>query len=739
MYSTTARGIPAGTHNQEVRWNEQPGSQVERTTKKSGGSNCQEFSQSYLLFFPKRVRSGSARNAVAGQLLSVGTAVTVFNFNAVRLGVGESCLQGTDSYSDHSTDPLRMGKDRSQMTEKILNLTLEIIYLLIGEQYTVARKTSGETPSSHPSVSGGLSRTQSPIPVPPPHSLTHERHNDQKILELTNKIIQLLTGEVPIRCEDVTVYFSMEEWEYIEEHRGLYKDVMMENHRTLTSPGIHRGGEDVWKECDTQEPLLCVGGTEQSLGVSPTGGISDTSTPERCSSPLCSLDRAEESHSVLQEDQNENQIDIKIEVIEHEEEEEEEEMYVRGDQQCKEEEIPTDISAAETNEDKASTVMSPGRPQGFCQYQPSEKSSGINHQSPPQASTYQPTLQPVPCLQYHGPGSIFSHPDGQTSRNISQGHLIPSPDHIEDNDIRRIPQCENAITTNIHPVHRRADLSSGPSTCGRYFPGNSDFTRITSHSGDQMFAYANYNQRFTLPTNLITQQRRHALQTQFPCYECGKCFPNPPSLAEHWKTHTGAQQYLCSECGKWFVSKSDFAAHQRMHAYERPFFCSECGKCFTQKAELVRHRRYHTGEKLFSCYECGKCFIKKSDFARHQRYHTGEKPFSCCECGKCFSQKADFVRHQRIHTGEKPFPCSECGKCFTLKANLLLHLRIHTGEKPYSCAECGKCFAQKSYLVIHQKTHTGEKPYSCSGCGKCFTQKSSLARHDRIYKHSQKL
>ncbi|XP_063811127.1 oocyte zinc finger protein XlCOF29-like, partial [Pseudophryne corroboree] len=169
-----------------------------------------------------------------------------------------------------------MDTDRSQKTEMIINITLEIIYLLTGEGYTVVRKTSGkfETPSSCPRVSGRLSRTQSPITVPPPHSLIHERHNNQKILELTNKIIQLLTGE---------------EREYIEEHRGLYKDVMMENHRPLTSLDVP----------------------------------SNRDTPERCPRPLYSQDCTEENHRTPQEDQGEdrsNVTDMKVEDIEGEEE-----------------------------------------------------------------------------------------------------------------------------------------------------------------------------------------------------------------------------------------------------------------------------------------------------------------------------------------------------------------------------------------------------------------------------------
>ncbi|CAI9564495.1 unnamed protein product [Staurois parvus] len=98
--------------------------------------------------------------------------------------------------------PMRMGgPDRSHMeTEKILNLTLEIIYLLTGER---------------------SSRIQNPITIPPPPSLIPTRQKTQKILEVTKKMMELLTGEVPIRCQGVTVYFSMEEWEYLEGHKDL--------------------------------------------------------------------------------------------------------------------------------------------------------------------------------------------------------------------------------------------------------------------------------------------------------------------------------------------------------------------------------------------------------------------------------------------------------------------------------------------------------------------------------------
>ncbi|PIO14943.1 hypothetical protein AB205_0105030, partial [Aquarana catesbeiana] len=123
---------------------------------------------------------------------------------------------------DQMMAPMRMEEDRSHMTEKILNFTLEIIYLLTGE----VRRILGGHMTSLLSL---LTKHRPDRRVPPCCSLKPERHNMEKILEVTKKMMELLTGEVPIRCQDVTVYFSMEEWEYLEGHKDLYKDVMMDN------------------------------------------------------------------------------------------------------------------------------------------------------------------------------------------------------------------------------------------------------------------------------------------------------------------------------------------------------------------------------------------------------------------------------------------------------------------------------------------------------------------------------
>ncbi|XP_073518436.1 uncharacterized protein [Phyllobates terribilis] len=186
-----------------------------------------------------------------------------------------------------------MDRDRKKMAERIFHLTLEILFRLTGEDYTVVKKTSSER--CQDPVSEGWGRRLSPITGPPSHPLIHEDINDQKILELTYKMIELLAGEVPIRCQDVSVYFSMEEWEYLEEHKDLYKNVTMEVPQPLTSLDLSR----------------------------------KRTTPERCPRPLLPQECKQEDPNVPQDHQGEDLTHINTT-----------ETYVRGDERCKEE-IPT--------------------------------------------------------------------------------------------------------------------------------------------------------------------------------------------------------------------------------------------------------------------------------------------------------------------------------------------------------------------------------------------------------------
>ncbi|XP_063289961.1 gastrula zinc finger protein XlCGF66.1-like [Pelobates fuscus] len=109
-----------------------------------------------------------------------------------------------------------MNKDKNQMAEKILDLTLEIIYLLTGEDYVIVKKH--DEPMT-------CSSTR-------PYSLTYERKMDKKILQLTSKIIHLLTGE---------------EWDYIEETDD-YKDVMMGNNQPLSTLGVNEDQHGIKNE-----------------------------------------------------------------------------------------------------------------------------------------------------------------------------------------------------------------------------------------------------------------------------------------------------------------------------------------------------------------------------------------------------------------------------------------------------------------------------------------------------------
>ncbi|XP_073540515.1 uncharacterized protein [Phyllobates terribilis] len=585
-----------------------------------------------------------------------------------------------------------MEKDKSAVTEQILYHIMEILYLLTGEDYIIVKKPGRQTTHNNKLlVVEGISRTLGNVLRTPSQSVTSQEETEQKILDLTNKITDLLSGEVPIRCQDVTVHFSMEEWEYIEGHKDLYKDVPMKKHQNtelLDDPIcknslLHNGTSDLLNEDDMTMQ------TESGMENLTMQNISSANFTEKIS--------ACEDGSISNVDHT-NYCCRRIK----------EEPF---DDSCDGEDLPTPHSAVQVHSvhvKEEPVSYDGGHLTNSISYTPTVHTQHHTVEEPsssggPQFNTYTPTdhtlHQSYPHIRELLSTSDETQPNMYISTDHTQHHTVEEQSSYDGKKLIQPNMYAPADPSQypfIHIIEKAASRERGNDA-------NTDH-KNQYPTPDTMEEPSSSNKI------LVSCKDIDMKTLSYPIQQSTSILVKQIIPAFHQKSErkilkkSDGSEHLQMDVDDEKNSSSVYSVRQSDNAMEILYHCPSCQKRFSSNLELARHQVTHSVDKLFLCPICGKSFTELSFLVKHQVIHTDLKLCVCKVCGVCFYSEASLIKHEKTHSS--PVHCYNCGKCFFSKTELEIHKRRHTLEKPYGCHVCGKHFTSKYVHDRHMLCHT---------------------------------
>ncbi|XP_069835656.1 zinc finger protein 250-like [Dendropsophus ebraccatus] len=661
-----------------------------------------------------------------------------------------------------------------ELTQVLLSLTLEILHLLTGEDYGPVTKTPGEY--------GRRSRTQSPI-TESPRSVVDEEDNAQKILHLTRRITDLLTGEVPIRCQDVAVYFSMEEWEYVEGHKDLYQDAMMEDQPPLTASGLpceeRKSLPHVTRPTLTDQPTSCNSDHQKSscrrmceiISKSPTS--QDEKDPSENNVKRISTFVSEEGGGDLTNPHTIEPHSSPQGMVER--------MATQGNLPAKGKigaYTPTDHTPHSPLTYPDTYTHTDHTPHSPLPYPDTYTHTGHTPHSP---LTYPDTYTHTD----HTPHSPLTYPDTYTHTDHTPHSPLTYPDtytHTDHTPHRPLTYPD----TYTHTGHTPHSPLTYPDTYTHtdhtpHSPPTHRKMECAPHEGENILVNILTDHALYTSTCINFEPMDHS---QYPAAHIKV---EPVDHTQYTPTHIKVEpvdytQYTPTHIK---VEPVDHTQYTPTHIKVEPVDHTQYPAAHI-KVEPVDHTQYTpTHIKVepvnHTQYPAAHIKVEPVDHTQYPAAHINSEPISHEEgdltLTNTSSKLANHLQHSYSHikeeedtydgvdatnmsvstdhtqpyppssyTKEEPvsqqgredpdavpfFQCTECSEGFTSRADLIYHQTVHRIEK-LKCPECGKCFSTKSNLCNHIRSHTGEKPYSCPACAKRFTRKSTLIIHQRIH------
>ncbi|XP_041438733.1 oocyte zinc finger protein XlCOF7.1-like isoform X2 [Xenopus laevis] len=380
--------------------------------------------------------------------------------------------------------------ETKQVAEKILNLTLETIFFLTGEDYVVVKKQRDPDKDNNGTcLSEGTCQMQRPFLNPPPNFQVHEKN----ILALTHAIVHLLTGEVLNRCKDVSFGFTMEQ----QGHK-----YQMENHWSKIPSG---------EFSNRNIPLT----SPRNLYVQEWPGEENRMTQE--------LQVKQEDVTFLQQNR---QIPAELGTegdsswtIPREENHFASEFPIESGN------ISSENSATEKKSDPVIISKSIcSLTEEFSPPRPPKEQTGTDSQSG------EGERKLYSCSKC---GKFFA-----TKLTLIKHQKF----HIGDFSCS---YCEKSYKWKSNLlVHERSHAREKPfvcSECGKCFSQNSTLvTHQRIHTGEKPFVCSECGKCYTQYARLLAHHRTHTGEKPYFCSDCGKSFAQMPHLVKHqWRHKQG--------------------------------------------------------------------------------------------------------------------------------------------------------------------------------------------------------